>query len=156
MVVIEGGRDHVNEQVSATVTSVLQTSAGRMVFGALSAEWPIARNRRGSRAGKRRRKAGRNAKFGDLASEMCGPRVRATCHRRLEARFSRRGDHGRRRLGRGGRRRASTRTFPAAICQHGLVVGVGVAVGDEQAVEKLEQVPRHAQRAERFDACGCR
>ena len=33
MVVIEGGRDHVGEQVSAVVTSVLQTSAGRMVFG---------------------------------------------------------------------------------------------------------------------------
>jgi len=33
MVVIEGGREHVGEQVSATVTSVLQTSAGRMVFG---------------------------------------------------------------------------------------------------------------------------
>jgi uncharacterized protein YacL len=33
MVVIEGGRDHVGKQVSATVTSVLQTSAGRMVFG---------------------------------------------------------------------------------------------------------------------------
>jgi uncharacterized protein YacL len=33
MVVIEGGRDHVGEQVAAVVTSVLQTSAGRMVFG---------------------------------------------------------------------------------------------------------------------------
>ena len=33
MVVIEGGRDHVGEQVFAIVTSVLQTSAGRMVFG---------------------------------------------------------------------------------------------------------------------------
>jgi uncharacterized protein YacL len=33
MVVIEGGREHVGEQVAATVTSVLQTSAGRMVFG---------------------------------------------------------------------------------------------------------------------------
>jgi uncharacterized protein YacL len=33
MVVIEGGRDHVGEVVAATVTSVLQTSAGRMVFG---------------------------------------------------------------------------------------------------------------------------
>jgi uncharacterized protein YacL len=32
MVVIEGGRDHVNENVVANVTSVLQTSAGRMVF----------------------------------------------------------------------------------------------------------------------------
>jgi uncharacterized protein YacL len=33
MVVIEGGRDHIGEQVNAIVTSVLQTSAGRMVFG---------------------------------------------------------------------------------------------------------------------------
>ncbi|MEM8865062.1 MAG: PIN domain-containing protein, partial [Planctomycetota bacterium] len=33
MVVIEGGRDHVGDSVTATVTSVLQTSAGRMVFG---------------------------------------------------------------------------------------------------------------------------
>ena len=33
MVVIEGGREHVGEQISAVVTSVLQTSAGRMVFG---------------------------------------------------------------------------------------------------------------------------
>jgi uncharacterized protein YacL len=33
MVVIEGGREHVNETVIAAVTSVLQTSAGRMVFG---------------------------------------------------------------------------------------------------------------------------
>jgi uncharacterized protein YacL len=33
MVVIEGGRDRIGEQVNAVVTSVLQTSAGRMVFG---------------------------------------------------------------------------------------------------------------------------
>jgi uncharacterized protein YacL len=33
MVVIEGGRDHIGDQVTAVVTSVLQTSAGRMVFG---------------------------------------------------------------------------------------------------------------------------
>ncbi len=33
MVVIEGGREHVGDMVLATVTSVLQTSAGRMVFG---------------------------------------------------------------------------------------------------------------------------
>jgi uncharacterized protein YacL len=33
MVVIAGGRDHVGDNVAATVTSVLQTSAGRMVFG---------------------------------------------------------------------------------------------------------------------------
>jgi uncharacterized protein YacL len=33
MVVVEGGRQHLNETVKITVTSVLQTSAGRMVFG---------------------------------------------------------------------------------------------------------------------------
>lgn len=33
MVVIEGGRDHVGQNITANVTSVLQTSAGRMVFG---------------------------------------------------------------------------------------------------------------------------
>lgn len=33
MVVVESGRDHINEQVMIAVTSVLQTSAGRMVFG---------------------------------------------------------------------------------------------------------------------------
>ena len=33
MVVIEGGREHISQQVMAVVTSVLQTSAGRMVFG---------------------------------------------------------------------------------------------------------------------------
>lgn len=33
MVVVESGRDHINQQVTIAVTSVLQTSAGRMVFG---------------------------------------------------------------------------------------------------------------------------
>jgi uncharacterized protein YacL len=33
MVVIEGGREYVGRNVAAAVTSVLQTSAGRMVFG---------------------------------------------------------------------------------------------------------------------------
>jgi uncharacterized protein YacL len=33
MVVVEAGRDHLNQNVKITVTSVLQTSAGRMVFG---------------------------------------------------------------------------------------------------------------------------
>jgi uncharacterized protein YacL len=33
MIVIEGGRSHINESVTLTVTSVLQTSAGRMIFG---------------------------------------------------------------------------------------------------------------------------
>jgi uncharacterized protein YacL len=35
MVVIESGRDHINQTASVAVTSVLQTSAGRMVFGKL-------------------------------------------------------------------------------------------------------------------------
>lgn len=33
MVVIEGGREHIGQQAHVAVTSVLQTSAGRMVFG---------------------------------------------------------------------------------------------------------------------------
>ena len=33
MVVVEAGREHVNTTVNISVTSVLQTSAGRMVFG---------------------------------------------------------------------------------------------------------------------------
>ena len=35
MVVAEGGRDHVGKTVQLSVTSVLQTSAGRMIFGRL-------------------------------------------------------------------------------------------------------------------------
>jgi uncharacterized protein YacL len=33
MIVIENGRNHIGELVSLTVTSVLQTNAGRMIFG---------------------------------------------------------------------------------------------------------------------------
>jgi len=33
MVVAEGGRDHIGQEVEITVTSVIQTSAGRMIFG---------------------------------------------------------------------------------------------------------------------------
>lgn len=33
MIVIEGGRDHIGRTVMIVVTSVLQTSAGRMIFG---------------------------------------------------------------------------------------------------------------------------
>ncbi|MEZ6095913.1 MAG: TRAM domain-containing protein [Pirellulaceae bacterium] len=33
MIVIEEGRDHIGDQVDITVTSMLQTNAGRMVFG---------------------------------------------------------------------------------------------------------------------------
>lgn len=37
MVVVENGREHVGQWISLTVTSVLQTSAGRMVFGRFEA-----------------------------------------------------------------------------------------------------------------------
>jgi uncharacterized protein YacL len=37
MVVVEQGRPHLNEEVEFTVTSALQTSAGRMIFGRLGA-----------------------------------------------------------------------------------------------------------------------
>ncbi len=33
MIVVEGGREHLNKLVKVAVTSVLQTSAGRMIFG---------------------------------------------------------------------------------------------------------------------------
>jgi uncharacterized protein YacL len=33
MIVVEGGREHINKTIKIAVTSVLQTSAGRMIFG---------------------------------------------------------------------------------------------------------------------------
>lgn len=45
MVVAEGGREHIGETVQLTVTSVLQTSAGRMVFGRMEGV-PLADRRR--------------------------------------------------------------------------------------------------------------
>jgi uncharacterized protein YacL len=38
MVVVEQGRPHLNEEIEFTVTSVLQTSAGKMIFGRLPQE----------------------------------------------------------------------------------------------------------------------
>jgi len=38
MIVIENGRDHIGQMVEMTVTSVLQTSAGRMIFGRFERE----------------------------------------------------------------------------------------------------------------------
>jgi uncharacterized protein YacL len=40
MVVVEGGRDHIGKEVTIAVTSFLQTSAGRMIFGRLEADKP--------------------------------------------------------------------------------------------------------------------
>jgi len=50
MVVVEHGRPHVNEDVEFTVTSVLQTSAGRMIFGRMGdgAPAPQPPKRRGN------------------------------------------------------------------------------------------------------------
>lgn len=36
MIVVEGGREHISKTVRIAVTSVLQTSAGRMIFGRVS------------------------------------------------------------------------------------------------------------------------
>ena len=38
MIVVENGRRHVGEQVPVVVTTVLQTSAGRMIFAKIKAE----------------------------------------------------------------------------------------------------------------------
>jgi uncharacterized protein YacL len=40
MVVIEGGRHRLNEQLAVTVTSVIQTAAGRMIFAAAAGSLP--------------------------------------------------------------------------------------------------------------------
>jgi uncharacterized protein YacL len=45
MVVVDHGRKHVGQTVDVTVTSVLQTAAGRMVFTRLRAEEPVTGTR---------------------------------------------------------------------------------------------------------------
>ncbi len=47
MVVVEQGRSHVNEEVEFTVTSVLQTSAGKMIFGRMGGDGALRRGVRG-------------------------------------------------------------------------------------------------------------
>jgi uncharacterized protein YacL len=52
MVVIEGGRDHIGQAIDILVTNVLQTSAGRMIFGrSLSADDRPPPRRRPTRDG---------------------------------------------------------------------------------------------------------
>ncbi|MFB3891260.1 MAG: PIN/TRAM domain-containing protein [Phycisphaerae bacterium] len=46
MVVAEGGRDYIGKEITITVTSVLQTSAGRMIFGRLDADRMYGRRER--------------------------------------------------------------------------------------------------------------
>ncbi|MCK4275340.1 MAG: PIN domain-containing protein, partial [Phycisphaerae bacterium] len=43
MVVVEQGRDHMGKEIAITVTSVLQTSAGRMIFGKAESQKPRGR-----------------------------------------------------------------------------------------------------------------
>ncbi len=50
MVVAENSRDKINDEVTLTVTSVLQTSAGRMIFGRPEGSSPPPRRPRGVRA----------------------------------------------------------------------------------------------------------
>jgi len=45
MIVIEDGRDHIGEDVEISVTSMLQTSAGRMVFGKFESRGTTAGSR---------------------------------------------------------------------------------------------------------------
>ncbi len=40
MVVVEGGRNHLNQEIEFTVTNTRQTSAGKMIFGRLGEEPP--------------------------------------------------------------------------------------------------------------------
>lgn len=46
MVVAEGGRDHIGREIVIIVTSVLQTSAGRMIFGKLDIDKTLSPTRK--------------------------------------------------------------------------------------------------------------
>jgi len=46
MIVAEQGRDHIGRDVTITVTSILQTSAGRMIFGRYDTDRNFSRNPR--------------------------------------------------------------------------------------------------------------
>jgi uncharacterized protein YacL len=50
MVVVEGGRDHLERSVRATVTSVLQTPSGRMIFATVAGAAAVDPPRRSPRA----------------------------------------------------------------------------------------------------------
>ncbi len=57
MVVVEQGRNHLNEDVEFTVTNTVQKSAGKMIFGRLDGEGPPRNETRGQRAERRRQRA---------------------------------------------------------------------------------------------------
>ena len=52
MVVIEGGREHLRKEVPVIVTSTIQTSAGRMIFGSVDSD-ALRRRRRRTRSRRR-------------------------------------------------------------------------------------------------------
>jgi hypothetical protein len=52
MVVVEQGRSHIGQEVQVTVTSVLQTPAGRMVFGRIDSRPAVVSSSAG--AGEKR------------------------------------------------------------------------------------------------------
>ena len=66
MVVVEAGREHIGQQVSIAVTSVLQTSAGRMVFGRYEFDPPPGEERVKPGGGRRTRVGGRGRALGEL------------------------------------------------------------------------------------------
>jgi uncharacterized protein YacL len=45
MIVVENGRDHIGRETSISVTSVMQTSAGRMIFGTVDPDKTFAHQR---------------------------------------------------------------------------------------------------------------
>ena len=51
---VEQGRPHLNEEVDFTVTSALQTSAGRMIFGRIGADAMASRQPSSHRPPRRR------------------------------------------------------------------------------------------------------
>jgi uncharacterized protein YacL len=51
MVVVEQGRSHIGQEVQVTVTSVLQTPAGRMVFGRIDARPAVVASAAGEKRG---------------------------------------------------------------------------------------------------------
>jgi len=51
MIVVEQGRDHIGRQTAISVTSVMQTSAGRMIFGSVDSDKTFAHKRDPSEAG---------------------------------------------------------------------------------------------------------
>ncbi|MBN1417162.1 MAG: PIN/TRAM domain-containing protein [Planctomycetes bacterium] len=68
MVVVEGGRTRIGRDVLAEITSMIQTSAGRMVFARIRPGRPRQRHRHGGVGGPGERPDRRESAEGDLAA----------------------------------------------------------------------------------------